>query len=201
MHCYFLEKNKNKNKNIWGHTNHAMGHTMLHLFTITLSTNISSIRHGITIGVRTRILFWTRWGGDSVQKILQGRAANISIWMTPYKTQHLVYEWVNFSKIFRNLGQNWPKFKKIWEESGDFAQNLVQNWADWYTNGSVFLEKLVFVWSTFKFRGGTSLPKPNWSTPLPGFMNSSMTVSWITGHTKSLITRATFSLIIFTYGA
>ena len=32
-------------------------------------------------------------------------------------------------------------------------------------NGLLFLEKLVFVWSTYKFRGGTSLPKSNMSTP------------------------------------
>ena len=31
-------------------------------------------------------------------------------------------------------------------------------------NGSLFIEKLIFVWPTFKFCG-TSLPKPNLSTP------------------------------------
>ena len=46
---------------------------------------------------------------------------------------------------FRNLSQNWLKFKKILEKSGDFAQNLAKNWTDWYVNGSLFLEKLVFV--------------------------------------------------------
>ena len=46
-----------------------------------------------------------------------------------------------FFKIFPNLSQNWLKFKKILEKSGDFAQNLAQNWADWYMNGSLFLEK------------------------------------------------------------
>ena len=47
--------------------------------------------------------------------------------------------------IFQNLSQNWFKIKKIWEKSSDFAQNLAQNPADWYMNGSLFLEKLVFV--------------------------------------------------------
>ena len=47
---------------------------------------------------------------------------------------------------FRNLSQNWLKFKKILEKSGDFAQNLAKNWTDWYMNGSLFLEKLVFIW-------------------------------------------------------
>ena len=51
---------------------------------------------------------------------------------------------------FRNLSQNWLKFKKILEKSGDFVQNLAKNWTDWYMNGSLFLEKLVFVWVYFQ---------------------------------------------------
>ena len=70
-----------------------------------------------------------------------------------------------FFKIFLNLSLNWLKFKKILEKSGDFAQNLAQNWSGWYMNGSLFLEKLVFVWFTFKFRSRTSLPKSNLSIP------------------------------------
>ena len=72
-----------------------------------------------------------------------------------------------FCKIFPNFNQNWLKFKKISEKSGDYAQNFAQNWAAWYMNESLFLEKLVFVWDTLKFRGGTSLPKPSLSTPPP----------------------------------
>ena len=34
--------------------------------------------------------------------------------------------------IFQKFCQNWLKFKKILEKLGDFAQNLAQNWADWY---------------------------------------------------------------------
>ena len=33
---------------------------------------------------------------------------------------------------------------------GNFGQNLAQNWADWNTNGSLFLGKLVFVWVHFQ---------------------------------------------------
>ena len=36
------------------------------------------------------------------------------------------------------------------ENSGDFAQILAKNWTDWYMNGSLFLEKLVFVWVYFQ---------------------------------------------------
>ena len=55
-----------------------------------------------------------------------------------------------FFKIFPNLSQNWLKSNKIYEKSGDFAQYLAQNWFDWYMNGSLFLEKLVFVWVYFQ---------------------------------------------------
>ena len=55
-----------------------------------------------------------------------------------------------FFKIFPSLSQNWLKFKKVLEKSGDFAQNLAQTWSDWYMNGLLFLEKLVFVWVYFK---------------------------------------------------
>ena len=71
-----------------------------------------------------------------------------------------------FFKSSPNLSQNWLKFKKILEKLGDLAQNLAKNWTNWYMNGSLFFEKLVFLHgSTFKFRGSTSLPKPNLSTP------------------------------------
>ena len=73
-----------------------------------------------------------------------------------------------YFKIFPNWSQNWLKFNKICEEKlGDFAQYLAQNWFDWYMNGSLFLEKLVFVWVYFKFCCGTSLPKPDLSIPPP----------------------------------
>ena len=44
---------------------------------------------------------------------------------------------------------------------GDFAQNLAQNWADWYMNGTLFLEKLIglYLWvKAFKFRAARPLP-------------------------------------------
>ena len=56
--------------------------------------------------------------------------------------QNLVYEWVDFSKF----GQIWLKFKKILEKFCNFVQNL----ANWYINGLLFLEKLVFVWVYFQ---------------------------------------------------
>ena len=52
-----------------------------------------------------------------------------------------------FFKIF-------PKFEPILaqfffffklEKSGDFAQNLTQNWADWYMNGYFFLNNCIFM--------------------------------------------------------
>ena len=55
-----------------------------------------------------------------------------------------------FFKIWPNLSQNWLKFKKILEKIGSFVQNLAQNWADWYMNGLLFLEKLVLVWVYFQ---------------------------------------------------
>ena len=60
-----------------------------------------------------------------------------------------------FFKIWPNLSQNWLKFKKILEKIGNFVQNLAQNWANWYMNGLLFLEKLVFVWIYFQIREGT----------------------------------------------
>ena len=91
--------------------------------------------------------------------------------------QNLVYKWVDFSKfsqILAKIGSNlgkierfWLKFKKIWEKSGDFVKNLAHSWADWYKNGSLFLENWYLYGSTIKFRGGTSLSKPNLSYP-PG---------------------------------
>ena len=48
-------------------------------------------------------------------------------------------------QFFPNFPKFEPKFLKILEKSGDFAQNLAQIWANWYMNRSLFLEKLVFV--------------------------------------------------------
>ena len=73
--------------------------------------------------------------------------------------QNLVYEWVEFSKIFSNLSQNWLKlFFLKYGKSGDFAQF-------WHKIGptgtqmgqSLFLEKLLFVWVYFQI--------PRWHIP------------------------------------
>ena len=80
------------------------------------------------------------------------------------RKQNLVYEWVNFYKFEPKLAQI---LKIFLEKSGDFAQNLTQNGSNWYINGSLFLEKKLYLYgSTFKFRVGTSLPKPKLSTPV-----------------------------------
>ena len=85
--------------------------------------------------------------------------------MTPYKMENLIYEWVDFSKF----AQNWLKFKKIFEKSGDFAQNLAQNCQG----------RLAYEWVTFSWKigtcmgllsnsvavGPTSLPKQSLSSP------------------------------------
>ena len=55
-----------------------------------------------------------------------------------------------FFKIFPNLSQNLLKIKKILGKSGDFAQNLDQNWADRYMKGPLFSWKLIFVWVFFQ---------------------------------------------------
>ena len=49
---------------------------------------------------------------------------------------------VRFFKMFKNLSQ----ILKSLENFGDFAQN----WANGYMNGSLFHEKLVFVWVFFQ---------------------------------------------------
>ena len=66
----------------------------------------------------------------------------------------------NFLK-FEPLSQNWLKFKKIFEKSRDFAQN----WANWYMNGSPFLEKngicmvyLKILWWHFPTKTKLELP-------------------------------------------
>ena len=53
--------------------------------------------------------------------------------MTPYFMQNVVYEWVIFFQKFYKIqmSQYWLKLKKIWTKSGNFGQNLAQNWADW----------------------------------------------------------------------
>ena len=69
-----------------------------------------------------------------------------------------------FFKILPNLGQNWLKFKKILEK-------LVILFKIWSKIGPIgiwmgyfFLKNWYLYGSTFKFHGGTSLPKPNLST-------------------------------------
>ena len=84
--------------------------------------------------------------GGGVQKTLPACAANMGS-----KISHLVYEWYKMQNLVyeRVDFHNFPK--KIWEKYGDFVQNLVQNWAVWYMNGSLFLwKKMLFVWVYFQ---------------------------------------------------
>ena len=94
-------------------------------------------------------------GGYSVKRTLRGHATNMGsnsknkplcIWTTSYKMQNLVNIWVGFQ---------------------NFAQNLAQNWTDWYMHASLFLEKLVFVWVYFQiwqgheaYQNQTCVPSP-----------------------------------------
>ena len=106
----------------------------------------------------------TNLGGYLVQKTQWGCAANMGS-----KISLSVYEWPLIKcKIWYMIGlifQKFPKFEpklaKILEKSWDFAQNLAKNWIDWYINRTLFLENWYMYESTFKFHGGTSLPKPN----------------------------------------
>ena len=76
-----------------------------------------------------------------------------------------MYEWVNFSKvpqIWAKIGSNLRKFwknrvilLKIWPKIGPIGIRMSRFFLkNWYLYGSAF-----------KFHGGTSLPKPNLSTP------------------------------------
>ena len=83
-----------------------------------------------------------------------------------YKMQNLVYEWVDFSKF----DQIWAKLAQIfkrrfWKKMVILFKIWPKNWTDWYMDGLLFLENWYLYGSTFEFRGGTSLPKPNLSTP------------------------------------
>ena len=107
-------------------------------------------------GTRARI--WDSVAGEShssckTQGGTQYKSANMGS-----KISLLVYEWplikcklgicmCRFFKICPKLSHIWLRFKKnFFKNQGDFAQNLAQNWTDWYMNGSHFLEKLLFVW-------------------------------------------------------
>ena len=76
--------------------------------------------------------------GYSVQKTLLVRAANMGS-----KISLLVYEWPRVKcRIWYMNGcifQKCLKFNKVLEKLGDLAQNLAQNWANWYLNESLFL--------------------------------------------------------------
>ena len=56
-----------------------------------------------------------------------------------------------FFKIFPDFSQNRPKFKKIVKNWVTLLKNMVQNRANWYMNGSLFLEKFIsIIWVYFQ---------------------------------------------------
>ena len=57
-------------------------------------------------------------------------------------------------------------FKKILEKSDDFAENLAQNWADWYKNGSLFSWKIGICMGLLS-NFAAACPYQNQSTPPP----------------------------------
>ena len=50
------------------------------------------------------------------------------------------------SRFFKILGSGW----NFWKNRVVLHIFSQKNWADWYMNGSLFLEKLVFVWAYFQ---------------------------------------------------
>ena len=107
-------------------------------------------------------------GGDTQCKssygdIPQTRVAKLVSWYindTLYKMQNLIYEWVNFSKFE-------PKLAQIFEKS----VNLVKTWPKLVGQigilmGHFLLKNWYMYGYTLKFLSNTSLPKPNWSTPI-----------------------------------
>ena len=78
-----------------------------------------------------------------------------------WKSKILFYlPWADFHwNHKRSFGICMGQFFKIFPD-------LSQNWANWYMDGSCFLEKLVFIWVYFQILWQHDLPKPNMSTPL-----------------------------------
>ena len=102
--------------------------------------------------------------------------------------QNLVYEWVDLSKfaqIWAKIGSNSRKcwknrvvLLKIWSQIGPIGIWM----------GHFFLKNWYLYGSTFKFCGGTSLPKPNLSNPrvLAGLVNKQTGQSAIGSDTESI---------------
>ena len=89
----------------------------------------------------------------------------LRIWMTAYKIQNLVYEWVSFSKF----SQTWAKIGLDIRKFGKYCVILLKISPKIEQIGTLmghfFLKNSYFYGSTFKVRGSTSLPKPILSTP------------------------------------
>ena len=119
-------------------------HVIAHAVTPTLmlhGTFLLEIEQWANTQSRSHCQFWR-------EKTLRGRTTNMGskISLLVYEwplilCKILVYEWVNFSKCPQIWAKIGSKFTTFWGEKRDFAENLGQNWADWYMKGSLFLKK------------------------------------------------------------
>ena len=130
-------------------------------------------------------LFHGGGGGYLVQKTLRGCATNMGS-----KIGLLVYEWPLIKckiwymngLIFQNLAKFWAKIgsnlRKFWKKLAILFKiwPKIEPIGIWM--GYSFLENWYLYGSSFKFCGGTSLPKPNLSTP-PGFFTGECVFKWI----------------------
>ena len=96
--------------------------------------------------VQNSLGHWTRPQNNRRHR----RPLALGIWMTPCKMQNLIYEWVDFSKFTQIWAKIGTDLRKFWKKRVTALKKLVQNWSDWYMNGSLFLEKLVFAWAYFQ---------------------------------------------------
>ena len=117
-----------------------------------------------------------RGGGYSVQKTLRRRATNMGS-----KISLLVYEWP-LKNVEFGIWMGWffSKFSPIWTKIGSKLRKFWTNQEIllkiWSKIGPIGIWMGHFFWknwylyrSTLKFRGGTSLPKPNLSYPTGQF--------------------------------
>ena len=113
------------------------------------------------------LLVWN-WGGGTQTQYKKSYRDVPQIWVAKSASWNIndplsnakfgtVYEWVDFSKKVPNLSQNWLKFKEICEKSGNFGQNLAQNYAKLVYEWSFFVGKMVYM-VHFQIPSGTSLP-------------------------------------------
>ena len=123
------------------------------------------------------VTLWIKHGGYSVQKTLYRDVpptvvANkpLGMWMTPYKMQNLVYEWLNFSK-----------FSQIWAKIGSNSKKKKKK----KKNRVILLKigKLVYEWVTFSSKIGRPLCKGLLSNSVMAHPYQNQT--WVTPQDKT----------------